>query len=65
MTTALPVRLSADGCTATWNPALTRESHVTVKVRTATGEIVSRLSLNSGRVRVRPEERIERVVVEM
>jgi hypothetical protein len=62
--TPLPVRLSADGRTATWNPALTRDSHVTVEVRIETGDIVSRISLNSGRVRVRDAERIERVLAE-
>ena len=59
---ALPVRLSVDGLTATWNPALTRASHVTVEVRGATGEVVERRTLNSGRVRVREPERIERVL---
>ena len=58
----LPVRLSPDGLTATWNPALTRESHVIVEVRAGDGEIVTRRSLNSGRVRVRGEERIQRVL---
>jgi hypothetical protein len=37
---------------------------VTVEVRVGTGDIVSRLSLNSGRVRVRDLERIERVLAE-
>jgi hypothetical protein len=37
---------------------------VTVEVRVRTGDIVSRLSLNSGRVRVRDVERIERVLAE-
>ena len=64
MTAALPVRLSADGRTATWNPALTREAHVTVEVRTESGEVVARRSLNSGRVRVRDVERIERVLAD-
>jgi hypothetical protein len=58
----LPVRLSGDGRTATWNPALTRDSHVTVEVRGEDGELVSRRSMNSGRVRVRDTERIERVL---
>ena len=58
----LPVRLSADGLTATWNPALTRESHVMVEVVTEGGEIVTRRSLNSGRVRVRGVERIQRIL---
>ena len=59
---ALPVRLSADGLTATWNPALTRATHVTVELRGETGVIVERRTLNSGRVRVREPERIERVL---
>jgi hypothetical protein len=62
MPIVLPVRLSADARTATWNPALTRESHVLVEVRTESGELVTRTSLNSGRVRVREVERIERVL---
>ena len=62
MSTPLPARLSADGRTATWNPALTRESHVVVEVRTSEGELVSRTSMNSGRARVRETERIERVL---
>ena len=62
MPTVLPARLSVDGRTATWNPALTRESHVVLEVRTAEGELVSRTSMNSGRARVRDTERIERVL---
>ena len=59
----LPARLSPDGLTATWNPALTRDSHVMVEVLTESGEVVTRRSLNSGRVRVRGVERIQRVLV--
>lgn len=58
----IPARLSADGLTATWNPALTREQHVTVEVRLASGELARRTSMNSGRVKVREPERIERVL---
>ena len=62
MTEALPVRLSSDGRTATWNPALTRAAQVRVHVVAPTGAVEVRRSLNSGRVRVREGERIERVV---
>ncbi len=65
MTEPLPVRLSADGRTATWNPALTRAAQVVLRVRRAEGEargeIEERRSLNSGRARVREGERIESV----
>ena len=56
---AIPARLSDDGRTATWNPALTRAAHVLVRVRTAAGALESRRSMNSGRARVREGERIE------
>ena len=62
MSTVLPARLSSDGRTATWNPALTRESHVLLEVRTSDDELVTRTSMNSGRARVRDPERIERVL---
>ncbi|MBV9773228.1 MAG: hypothetical protein JO040_04725 [Gemmatimonadetes bacterium] len=58
----LPVRLSGDGTTATWNPALTRASQVLLLVRLADGTAEERRSLNSGRARVRDRERIESVV---
>ena len=60
----VPARLSSDGRNATWNPALTRAPHVTVEVRLPTGELVSRTSLNSGRVKVREVERIERILAD-
>lgn len=63
MTDTIPARLSSDGRTATWNPALTRSSHVALEVRLATGELSVRTSMNSGRARVREGERIERVTV--
>jgi hypothetical protein len=62
MPDALPVRLSVDGSTATWNPALTRASHVILQVRRGDGTLDQRRSLNSGRARVLAPERIEAVV---
>ncbi len=59
--TALPARISPDGCTATWNPALTRAAHVLLRVRRADGGTEERRSMNSGRARVRPGEAIEEV----
>ena len=61
MTGPLPARLSDDGRTATWNPALTRAAHVLLRVRAADGCVGERRSLNSGRARVREGERIEEV----
>jgi len=61
MSDALPVRLSDEGRTATWNPALTRASQVIVRVRRADGSVEERRSLNSGRTRVREGEAIETV----
>lgn len=59
----IPVRLSDDGRTATWNPAMTRAAHVILRVRrTGDGEVEERRSMNSGRARVREGERIEEVV---
>lgn len=58
----LPARLSADGTTATWNPALTRASHVLLRVLRSDGAAEERRSMNSGRARVREGERIESVV---
>ena len=57
----IPVRLSADGRTATWNPAMTRAAHVLLRVRRADGEVEERRSMNSGRAKVREGERIEAV----
>jgi len=62
MPDALPVRLSDEGRTATWNPALTRASQVVLRVRGAGGATEERRSVNSGRARVRRDERIEAVV---
>jgi hypothetical protein len=62
MPEALPIRLSVDGCTATWNPALTRASHVILQVRRGDGSLNQRRSLNSGRARVLAPERIESVM---
>ena len=61
MSEVIPARLSGDGRTATWNPALTRAAHVLVRVRGASGEVESRRSMNSGRARVREGERIEAI----
>jgi hypothetical protein len=61
MSEPLPARLSADGRTATWNPALTRAAHVLLRVRGAEGGVETRRSMNSGRARVREGERIEEV----
>lgn len=61
MLTPLPARLSADGTTATWNPALTRASQVILVVHAAGGR-EERRTVNSGRARVRPAERIECVL---
>jgi hypothetical protein len=59
----IPVRLSDDGRTATWNPAMTRAAHVILRVRRGEGrEVEERRSMNSGRARVREGERIEEVV---
>jgi hypothetical protein len=58
----LPIRLRDDGRTATWNPALTRAAHVVLWVQREDGGADSRRSVNSGRARVRPGERIVRVV---
>ena len=62
MAELLPVRLSDEGRTATWNPALTRAGQVVLRVRRADGEVEERRSVNSGRARVREAERIEEVL---
>jgi hypothetical protein len=64
MSGLLPVRISADGRAATWNPALTRATRVRLRVRGPDGTLSERPSLNSGRARVREGERIEAVVEE-
>jgi hypothetical protein len=61
MTEPIPARLSDDGRTATWNPALTRANQVVLRVRCADGSVQERRSMNSGRARVREGERIEEV----
>lgn len=61
MTEPIPARLSDDGRTATWNPALTRAAHVLLRVRGEDGSVQERRSMNSGRARVREGERIEEV----
>ena len=61
MTDPIPARISDDGRTATWNPALTRAAHVLLRVRRG-DDVDERRSMNSGRARVREGERIEAVV---
>jgi predicted transcriptional regulator len=61
VTDPIPARISDDGRTATWNPALTRAAHVLLRVRRGDG-VEERRSMNSGRARVREGERIEAVV---
>lgn len=60
-TAPLPARLSAEATVATWNPGLTRATHVVLQVRRADGSAEERRSLNSGRARVREGERIDAV----
>jgi hypothetical protein len=60
MSERVPARISPDGTTATWNPALTRAVHVVLVVR-GEGGIEERRTLNSGRARVRSGERIEAI----
>jgi hypothetical protein len=62
MTEPIPARLSDDGRTATWNPALTRAAHVLLRVVGPDGAVQERRSMNSGRARVREGERIDAVV---
>ena len=62
MPETLPVRLSDQGRTATWNPAMTFAGQVLVRVRRADGTLEERRSVNSGRARVRQGETIEAVV---
>ena len=54
----IPARLTDEGRTATWNPALTRAAHVILDVALEDGRHEERRSMNSGRARVRAEERI-------
>ncbi|HEX8245274.1 MAG TPA: hypothetical protein VF541_17305 [Longimicrobium sp.] len=62
MAEPIPARLSDDGRTATWNPALTRAAHVLLCVRRADGTVEERRSMNSGRAKVREGERIAEVL---
>ncbi|HEU4561064.1 MAG TPA: hypothetical protein VFS20_24645 [Longimicrobium sp.] len=62
MSEPIPVRLSDDGRTATWNPAITRAAHVVLRVRRDDGAVEERRSMNSGRARVREGERIDAVL---
>jgi len=62
VTEPIPARISGDGRTATWNPALTRAAHVLLRVRRGDGGVEERRSMNSGRARVRETEKIEAVV---
>jgi len=62
MTEPIPARLSDDGRTATWNPALTRAAHVLLRVVSPDGAVQERRSMNSGRARVRENERIESII---
>jgi hypothetical protein len=62
VTAPLPARISDDGRTATWNPALTRAPHVLLRVLRDDGTTDERRTMNSGRARVREGERIEAVV---
>ena len=62
MSESIPARLSDEGRTATWNPALTRAAHVILRVRRDDGQVEERRSMNSGRAKVREGERIEAVV---
>lgn len=62
MSEPLPIRLSDGGRVATWNPAMTRASHVVVRVVSGSGSRADRRSMNSGRARVREGEAIEAVL---
>jgi hypothetical protein len=60
----LPLRISADGLTATWNPGLTFASRVVLRVILRDGSMQERPTMNSGRARVREGERIEGVLAD-
>jgi hypothetical protein len=62
MSDPIPARISDEGRTATWNPALTRSVHVILRIRGPSGTLEERRSMNSGRARVRDGEAIEQVV---
>ncbi len=58
MADELPARISPDGRTATWNPAVTRASRLILLIRGPEGDEGVRETANSGRARVREGERI-------
>ena len=60
----IPARISGDGRTATWNPAMTFAAQVLVRVRLADGGTEERRSMNSGRARVRDGESIEAILAD-
>ncbi len=60
----IPARISDDGRTATWNPAMTFAPQVLVRVRLPGGGAEERRSMNSGRARVREGEAIESILAE-
>ena len=62
--TPISIRLRDEDRTATWNPALTRATHVTLLVEGSDGSVEARRSMNSGRARVREGERITGVLAE-
>ena len=64
MAEPIPARLTDEGRTATWNPALTRAAQVILRVARADGSVEERRSMNSGRARVREDERIVEIVAE-
>ena len=64
MAEPIPARISGDGRTATWNPAMTYAAHVLVRVRLAGGATEERKSMNSGRARVREGEAIEAILAD-
>lgn len=64
MAEPIPARISGDGRTATWNPAMTYAAHVLVRVRTAGGDTEERKSMNSGRARVREGEAIQAILAD-
>lgn len=64
MAEPIPARLSDDGRTATWNPAMTFAAQVVVRVRRSDGSTEERRSMNSGRARVREDEAIEAILAE-
>ncbi|HEU0299637.1 MAG TPA: hypothetical protein VFR37_09290 [Longimicrobium sp.] len=64
MAEPIPARISGDGRTATWNPAMSFATQVVVRVRLSGGSTEERRSMNSGRARVREGEAIEAILAE-